>query len=541
MNSTQESIQSSQRQIFKSARGMSFGVLLSRLTGLLREQVFAAFFGATASMDAFQIAFRIPNLLRDLFAEGALSQAFIPQFQRMRLKEGAYRTQRFLFVCTISLLLVVTCISIGGCFFAETLVTWYAPSFKQYPEKFQLTVLLTKILFGFFPPISLAALWMAALNSLGMFFLPAAASGVFNLTSVGFGLLFVFVFKTYTQVDPIAGMAIGVVCGGVGQAVVQWPWLRKSGFPFIVRKEPEDSFGWFETPGLKSAARMMIPGFVGLAATQINILFTSILATSFGHGAVSWLAYAFRLMQLPIGLFGVSLGSATLSKVAELRAGSAPTHEVRSVLTKTLERSLFLNLSASVGLFGASDLIVKCLFEYGVFKELDTLNTALALRGYSVGLAAYSVVKLLAPCCYALGRVRVTVLASALSIFVSLSFSYGLRDQLGFSGLALGTALGAFVNAGVLYLALRAYLDSRAIFSTLAKLAPALLGAFWSMSQVQLEGYFGLDLMLSRWSKLGLVGFVGCGILATLAFGMGVEDVKNTVFRILRKKSQKKS
>lgn len=475
---------SDSKSLFKSAKLMALGVMLSRITGLVREQVFAVLFGASIAMDAFQIAFRIPNLLRDLFAEGALSQAFVPEFQKVRLGSGEYRGKRLLSVATLFLVSVVSILSILGAIFAPELVEVYAPSFKQTLFKYELTVTLTRLLFGFFPFISLAALWMAALNATGSFFIPAVASAVFNITSIVTGLIGVWICGRIGM-EPILGMAFGVVLGGAAQAFVQWPALRARGYRLWEKRASDDVIPLRNTQGLSDAARLMVPGFFGLAATQINILITSVLATSFGHGAVSWLSYAFRLMQLPVGLFGVSLGSASLAKVSEMRAGKVPALQVRAMISDTLVRSLFLNLSATAGLLGCSQLLIGVLFQYGAFLERDSVNTALALEGYALGLAGYSLVKVLAPTAYALGRVRVTVVASFCSIFISLGFSFAFKDSFGFSALAYGTALGAWINAMVLGFSLREFLDGSKLLRAVAKNVPAGIAAVLVMHEAQ--------------------------------------------------------
>jgi putative peptidoglycan lipid II flippase len=438
---------SASSNVLRAAGLMGAATLMSRLLGLVREQVFAYLFGAGNFTDAFNVAFRIPNLFRDLFAEGAMSASLVPIFTRTREEEGDLRAWRVAGLVFRFLFIFVGILALLGMVFAPNLVALYASAFKQVPGKFELTVQMTRIMFPFFPFVALAAAFMGVLNACGAFFLPALSSALFNLVSITVGVLFVEILLRWGgswEVQPIVGMAIGVVTGGAIQAFFQLPVLYKKGYRYPKRTKTDPS--WFQDPRLRKMLWMMLPGTVGLAATQVNILVNTILATSQGPGAVSWLNYAFRLMQFPIGVFGVSLASATLPKVSLLwvkkdviAAGQTVSNSLRSAFA--------VNLPASAGLAFLGYPIIEMIFQYGRFYQEDTRATALALAMYSIGLTAYSAVKVLVPVCYALGNTRVPVISSALSVGLTIILNLLMIKPFGYWGLALGTSCAAIFNA----------------------------------------------------------------------------------------------
>jgi len=434
---------------------MGIATFMSRIMGLVREQVFAHLFGAGHAVDAFNIAFRIPNLLRDLFAEGAMSAALVPTFTRVRELQGKAQAWALASRVFRVLLVTVSILSVLGMVFSEELVGFYASAFKEVPGKFELAVGLTRVLFPFFPLVALAAGYMAVLNSVGVFFMPALASALFNITSVMAGVAGTWIFSSMGR-EPIYGMAVGVVLGGAVQAFCQWPDLKRKrqedlgGEPTAV--EPPSRKSWHRDPDLGSMLRLMVPGTLGLAATQINILVNSVLATSAGPGAVSWLNYAFRLMQFPIGVFGVSLAQATLPRISAEWVRNEPQSAAKT-LHQSLVQVFAINLPAAVGLAVLGQPIISLLFEHGHFGSHDTLQTANALAAYSFGLAAYSAVKVLVPVFYAFGNTRIPVISSALSVAFTVGLnwvSFRVLHLWDFWGLALGTSLAAFVNLGFL-------------------------------------------------------------------------------------------
>jgi putative peptidoglycan lipid II flippase len=429
--------------LVRSASSMGIATLLSRVMGLVREQAFAYLFGAGNFTDAFNVAFRIPNLLRNLFAEGAMSASLVPVFTKVREEEGEQRAWRVAGLVFRVLFVVVAFFSVIGIVFAPQFVSLYAGAFRAVPGKFELTVRMTRIIFPFFPLVALSAAFMGVLNACGVFFLPALASALFNVVSVAVGVFFalvVFAPGSSLGFSPIEGMAVGIVAGGLVQAVFQLPSLYRAGYCWV-QQGPK----WYRDPALRRMLGLMAPGVVGLAATQVNILVNTMLATSQGPGAVSWLSYSFRLMQFPIGIFGVSLASAALpllSRFWVLREAE----NVRETLLRTLNHVWAVNLPASVGLAVLGAPIVALLFQYGRFTPEDTHATALALAMYSIGLAAYSGVKVLVPACYAVGNTRIPVLTSALSIVIGVGLNLILIRPLGYLGLALATSASSIFN-----------------------------------------------------------------------------------------------
>jgi putative peptidoglycan lipid II flippase len=455
---------------------MGIATLMSRVMGLVREQVFAFLFGAGNMTDAYNVAFRIPNLLRDLFAEGAMSASLVPTFTRTRVEEGDRRAWRIAGLVFRVVLFIVGEIALFGIIFTPQLVRLYASAFKLIPGKFELTVQMTRIMFPFFPLVALAAAFMGVLNACGIFFLPAFSSALFNLTSVLVGVICSQVILHWGSswgVQPIEGMAIGVVFGGAVQAFCQLPALYRQGYRWQ-SKLPSDP-EWIQDPRLRRMLWMMVPGTLGLAATQVNLLVNTILATSQGTGAVSWLNYAFRLMQFPIGIFGVSLASATLPKISQQWVRK-DVNGVCETLSKSLKTVFAVNLPASAGLAFLGYPIIELIFQYGRFYSEDTRSTSLALAMYAVGLTAYSAVKVLVPACYALGNTRVPVISSFLAVAVTITLNLIMVKPFGFWGLALGTSIAAIVNALFLVRSIRKLISESGGSFVFAPLIRSFLG-----------------------------------------------------------------
>jgi putative peptidoglycan lipid II flippase len=416
--------------------------LVSRLLGLVREQVFAALLGDGLFADAFQVAFRIPNLLRDLFAEGALSAAFVPTYAKALVQEGrprAFELARRLFTLLAVLLGVIV---IVGILVSGPLVHLLAPGFERVPGKTEAAILLTRIMMPFLPLVSFAAVAMGMLNAEERFGIPALSPAMFNVATVAFGFLLLLAGFPIHQVA--IGWAIGTLLGGLGQFAIQVPPLAKLGFRYRPEWAPGD-------PGIRQIAALMAPATVGLAAVQINIFVNSFFA-SFEPGAVSWLTYAFRILYLPIGIFGVAAGTVAASGLAR-RVAAGDLDGVRSTLRESLSMLAFLTLPATVGLIVLAEPIVRLLYQRGRFDAGATAGTAAALSFYAVGLVAYTSVKVLAPAFYALGTPRVPLMASALAVSTNLAVNVALFRPFGFRAVALGTALGSILNAGFLAVA----------------------------------------------------------------------------------------
>jgi len=426
-------------RIARAASLVSAMTLVSRLLGLVREQAFAALLGAGSHSDAFRIAFRIPNLLRDLFAEGALSAAFVPTYARAR-KDGGPQAGFRLANRILSLLAVVLgLLVVLGVALAWPIVAGIAPGFDDVPGKAELTVRLTRLMMPFLPLVSFAAVAMGMLNSEGRFGIPALAPALFNVVAIVWA---VGLWQLGLGIDQVVlGWALGTLAGGLAQFLVQVPSLRRLGWRFRPEWAPRDL-------GLRQVGRLMAPATVGLAAVQVNIFVSSIFA-SHEPGAVSWLDYAFRLLYLPIGVFGVALGTIATAGLAR-RAAEADLEGLRTTLRQSLSMLAYLTVPASVGLMVLAVPVVRLVYERGRFSPEDTEATAVALFLYSFGLVGYTGVKVLAPAFYALGAPRAPLAASVLAVVTNLVVVLLGHPTFGFRAIALGTAIGSLLNAALL-------------------------------------------------------------------------------------------
>jgi len=453
----------SRDRLARDAGLTGIATLTSRVLGLARDQVLAGYFGAGNDMDAFVVAFRVPNLVRDLFAEGAMSAAFVPTFTRELTLEGKEHAWRLGNNVLNGLLIVTGALVVLGIVFAGPLVAAYAGDFARVPGKLELTIELARIVLPFLTLVAIAAAAMGMLNSLHHYFVPALSPAMFNVATI-VGVVALTPLMPRLGQPPIMAVAIAALAGGFGQAAIQWPPLRREGFRYRFTFAPRD-------PALHRILVLMGPGTIGLAATQVNLFVNTVLATSQGTGAASWLTYAFRLMYLPIGLFGVSIGTAVLPAVSR-HATAGDTASMRRTVSRGLALMLALNVPATLGLVVLAQPIVQLLFERGRFLPADTAATAAALRLYAVGLAGYSAVRIASPTFYAIGESRVPAIVSGVAIVVNVSASVLLVRAIGFAGLALGTSLAAIANAALLLWLLRRRLgglDERRLLSTLAK------------------------------------------------------------------------
>ncbi|MFQ5600037.1 MAG: murein biosynthesis integral membrane protein MurJ [Candidatus Krumholzibacteriia bacterium] len=469
---------------------MSVATFLSRIGGLVRELLFAALLGAGFYSDAFVVAFRVPNLLRDLLAEGALSTAFVPTFTQYLVRENREKAYALGNLVLTTLLVVTGVVVVGGFVLAEPIVHFIAPGFSETPGKVELTALLTRIMFPFLTMVALSAVLMGMLNAQRRFFVPAVAPALFNASAIviGFALLVVDV-KTRTAV---LVWTLAVLLGGLLQMCVQVPSLARLGWRFRPRYRPR-----FDDPGLRQILRLMAPAVVGLSATQVNILINNILASQLEQGSPSWINYAFRLMQLPIGVFGVAVATVNLAAVSR-HAASGDLQGFRATLSDSLRLVAFLTLPATAGLVALREPIIGLLYEHGRFTAFDTARTAAVVSMYAVGLYAYASVKVLAPAFYALKSTRVPLLASVAAVVCNIVANLLLYRRMGAPGLALGTSIGALVNAGVLYTSfVRRYgsLGERQLLSQIARvlLASAVMGAICRLTTKILERHFGTD------------------------------------------------
>ncbi len=475
----------------RSAGLIGIATMASRILGLVRDQVMAFLFGAGDQADAFNVAFRIPNLVRDLFAEGAMSAAFVPSFTRRLTHEGRESAWRLGNLVINALILSTGAIVIAGMLFAGPISHWYASAYARVPGKIELTVTLTRVMFPFLTLVAVAAALMGMLNSLHKFFVPAIAPALFNVWAILCTVGLVFLMPRL-GLPMIMAPAIGVVAGGLGQVAAQWPSLRREGFRYQRIVD-------FRDEGLRQVLLLMGPGVVGLAAVQVNVFINTILATDEGTGAVSALNYAFRVMYMPIGLFGVSIATAVLPSIS-LQAARDDLVELRGTVSNGLRLMLMLNVPATFGLVALASPIIALIFQHGNFTAAHTDATAAALIYYAPGLVGYSVVKIAVPSFYALRNSRTPVAVSIATMAVNIVLNITLVKVLGFRGLALGTAIAAMFNAAVLLVYLRRRLgglDGHRIATALAKITVASLAmtlVAWGVSTFIARSFESLTL-----------------------------------------------
>jgi putative peptidoglycan lipid II flippase len=432
---------SQEDKIVKSTGIVSSATFLSRVLGLVREQMFAYLFGAGYSMDAFVAAFRIPHLLRDLFAEGALATAFVPVFTDHLANKGKKEAFYLGNLVINTLLVVLSLVILLGIVFAPFLVNLIAPGFGDVPGKIELTTQLTRILFPFLALISLAAVVMGMLNSFGHFATPALAPTMFNIGIIIAGFVFCPFFD-----PPILGIALGALLGGLGQLGIQIPRVRKEGF----RYKPVLNF---RDPGLRRIILLMTPAVFGIASTQINIFVATHLASLLPQGSVSYLSYAYRLMYFPLGVFGVAVATVTLPLVST-HAAQNKIDQVLSIYSSSLKLVFFLVIPCTIFLIVASEQIISLLFQHGKFQYLDTLATSKALILYSLGILGFAVLRVTAPVFYALKDTKTPVIISAISVALNIILNLILMRPLGYMGLALATSIAGWVNMFLLLLML---------------------------------------------------------------------------------------
>ncbi len=470
------SAQQSRASVARNAGIVSLAVMASRVLGLARDQIFAALFGAGLQYDAFLTAFRVPNLLRDLLAEGALSSAFVTTFTQTLQQKGKDEAIRLSNRVATLIVACITAVSIIAWIYTPEIVRLLAPGFYAVPGKAELTIELTRVMMPFLLLIALAAQAMGMLNAFNIYGMPALASAFFNLGSIIGGLLLGYLIGPAIGLSPIAGMAYGTVIGGFLQFAVQWPSLRRCGIGYRADWNVNDS-------GVRQILRLMGPAIIGAAAVQINVFVNTSFASAIvdpatgavANGPVSWLNFAFRFMQFPIGVFGVAIATATLPTLS--RSTANPDYgEFRQTLAHSLALVFLLCIPSAVGLAVLAQPIVALVFEHGKFTAFDTVQTANALAAYAVGLAGYGAIKVLSPAFYALNDARTPMLISLGSIAVNYVMNSLLVGPFGHVGLAFSTSAVALVNFLLLALLMRrrlGHLAGRKLAVTAVKIALA--------------------------------------------------------------------
>lgn len=524
----------SENRLNTRAAGVVAGaVMLSRVLGLARELIFAALFGAGRGMDAFLTAFRAPNLLRDLFAEGALSTAFVTVFSQKIATEGEGSAWKLASKMATLTTVFMSLLTILGVIFATPLIGVLAPGFPL--EKAALTIQLTRIMFPFILLVSLAALVMGMLNAVNRFTAPALASSFFNIGSIAGGVVFGWLIDPSFGEKALIGLSLGTLLGGLAQLGVQLPGLRQAGFRFVM------DFNWRD-PGVRRVLTLMVPAVIAASAVQINVMVNSIFASYLGDGPVSWLSYAFRLMQLPLGVFGVALATVTLPVVSRASA-LGDMGRFRATLAKAMRLAVFLTLPSAVGLVVLAQPIIALIYQRGKFHDTDSLNTAEALQYYAIGLVGYSCIKVLSPAFYAIDRKWTPMTVSFLSIGINLllNWLFIFRFGMGHCGLALSTAIAATVNFSLLYLFMTRVsgsLETRAMVSTLGRclLAALPIGLVGWLSHPWIDSLGNASIALRAGALFAVIGAAGLLFLAASWFLHieGFNEFRGIISRKLR-------
>src|SRR5438094_7107066 len=485
-------------KVVEAAGVIGLATLLSRVLGFARDMVLARLFGAAPSADAFFVAYRIPNLLRELFAEGSMSAAFIPVFSEylaQRTKRDAWELASAAFT---TLLTILTGVCVLGIFASPWIVMLIAPGFSGDAEQQALTILLTRIMFPYLLFIGLAALAMGVLNSVRSFAAPAFSPVLFNIAIIAAAFLLAPLFA-----EPILAVAVGVVIGGLAQFLSQLPALRQADL----------LFGWrfdFAHVGVRRIALLMAPALIGLSVTQINILVSTILASYF-PGGPTYLFYGMRLIHFPLGIFGVALATALLPSLST-QAAKGELDALRGTLGFGLRLIFFIIVPAMVGLILLRVPIVHLFFEHGRFSAADTQGTAAAVLAYAVGLWAFAGVRIVISAFYSLQDTRTPVLVAVVALAANIALSLLLMGPLRHAGLALATALSAILNMGLLVVFLARRLGAFGWEAILRSHARVLLASVPIVVTCLWVAGLGVWAQPEAWAAKTIMLIVGIGI-----------------------------
>ncbi len=428
--------------LLKALATVSSMTLVSRVLGLVRDVVIARVFGAGLATDAFFVAFRIPNLLRRLFAEGAFSQAFVPVLGEYRTVRGDSETKLLVDHVATLLVTILFVVSLLGVVAAPLIIYISAPGFSADADKFELTTALLRLTFPYILFISLTSLAGGILNTWSRFSIPAFTPTLLNLSFIVFALWLAPYFD-----PPVMALAWAVFCGGVLQLALQVPFLWR------IRMLPRPAWRPRDE-GVRRILRLMGPAVLGVSVAQVSLLINTIFASFLVTGSVTWLYYADRLMELPVGLLGVALGTVLLPNLSRRYADGAA-EEYTQLLDWGLRLTVLLAAPCAVALAVLAVPILATLFKHGAFAANDVLMTRQALIAYSVGLVALVLIKILAPAFYARQNVRTPVKIALVTLLATQLMNLAFIWTLKHAGLALAIALAAWVNAGLLYWKLR--------------------------------------------------------------------------------------
>jgi putative peptidoglycan lipid II flippase len=516
--------------ISKGVRAFTLGTAISRVMGLVRESVFAYLFGAGRSTDAFNAAFRIPNLLRDLFAETTLSSAFVPVLseQRARGKEAENLTASNVFNI---LLICVGVIVLLGIVLAPFLTRILAFGFGNIPNKIALTTGLTAVMFPFLLFIALAAWAMGYLNTENEFFVPSLAPALFNLFSIGLPIL-LFAYLSRRGIDPILGMALGVVLGGLMQFLIQIPILYKKGFRYRFYINLRD-------PYFKKILALFLPVAMGLAASRINVAVDMVLISLLEERSMTWLNYAFRIMHLPLGLFGIAVGTVALPTIARLVINDK-LPEVRATLFDSLKMVFMLTVSTSIIIAFLSQPITQLIYERGRFTAFDTQATTQALIYYIIGIPFMAGLRNITAVFYAYKDARTPMYASFAAVVIHIIISVALMSVIGFRAFPIATTFASFVNCLILLYVLPSKIgrfDPRPLlkYFLLLVFAACLAGLGGRFLYNILSGVLLMGGIIGPLINILISGTLSIALFYAVCRLVGLKEVDDYLRRLLRK------
>ena len=430
------------RKLLQSTAIVGAMTMISRVLGLVRDRVIAQYFGAGLGADAFLVAFKIPNFLRRLFAEGAFSQAFVPILSEYRSKKSHDETHGLINSVAGTLALVLTITTVVGVIAAPVLISIFAPGFIDNDEKFDLTVSLLRITFPYILFISLTALAGGVLNTYKHFAGPAFTPVFLNISIIGAAIW----LAPYLD-QPVTALAWGVFFGGIIQLLFQFPFLLKLKlFPILSLRRTDE--------GVRRILRLMGPAIFGVSVSQINLLLDTLIASFLITGSVSWLYFADRLLEFPLGVFGIALGVVILPSLSEKHAQGSKEH-FSKMLDWAMRLVLIIAFPASIGLALLAAPMLSTLFQYGEFSAHDVALSSKALIAYSFGLLGFTLIKILAPGYYSRQDTKTPVKIGIIAMVSNMILNVILVFPLEHAGLALATSFSAFINAGLLYRGLR--------------------------------------------------------------------------------------
>ncbi len=438
---------SEKKNIARAAGILGSATMLSRIMGMVRDMVVSRLFGAGLATDAFFAAFQIPNMLRRFFAEGALTAAFVPTFSATLAHRGDEKARELANICFTLLTIIMAIITLAGILFSPVIVGLMFPGFKATPGKYELAILLNRLMFPYIFFISLVALCMGILNTLRHFFMPAISTVFLNISMILAALCLRGFFEA-----PITALAVGVLIGGCMQLIMQLPILWSKGFPLT----PNLNFG---SPEVRSIALLMLPSVFGVGVYYLNITVSAILASLLPQGSISYLYYAQRLFEFPQGIFTASVAQAVLPSMSR-QAAVGDVTGMKNSLSFGVRLMLFITIPAMAGLMICSIPIFSLIFMGGAFDYKTVVNAASALLYYSLGLSFVALTRVLAPVFYALKDTKTPVYTALITFLINLCLSLALMGPLKHGGLALATTLSAFCNMLMLLWLLRRKIGS---------------------------------------------------------------------------------